>query len=309
MVAVMRDADLVEGVLRDVTVTTKDDGDGAWIVSVVSSGGTETLSTWRFRRVMNASGPRVRSDLFPAERPDGRKYPQTILSPTYEISREWVIGNDFTTGYVPASVLYTIEGNGWGHQVGMSQYGAQAMASAGSAYDEILGYYYGGLQPSAEPGVLPNIVQVGLAWGLEEVTIEADGAYDVVADGEILIEGALGGWTVAASGSEVLLAAPEGYGFPPSLAEFPDESHQDFGFAIQLVGHLSVAAETRFAVFRGAELLEVSEWVLQDAGRATFFWDGNVDGDSAPPGEYQFVLFARSADGRHIQVVDVVIDP
>ena len=33
---------------------------------------------------------------------------------------------------------------GYGHRVGMSQYGAEAMASAGSSYDEILAYYYQG---------------------------------------------------------------------------------------------------------------------------------------------------------------------
>lgn len=35
---------------------------------------------------------------------------------------------------------------GYGHRVGMSQYGAQAMAESGSTYDEILLYYYSGAQ-------------------------------------------------------------------------------------------------------------------------------------------------------------------
>lgn len=35
---------------------------------------------------------------------------------------------------------------GFGHRVGMSQYGAQAMALEGSRYDEILGHYYQGTQ-------------------------------------------------------------------------------------------------------------------------------------------------------------------
>lgn len=37
-----------------------------------------------------------------------------------------------------------VETQGWGHRVGMSQYGADAMAVAGSRYDEILTYYYQG---------------------------------------------------------------------------------------------------------------------------------------------------------------------
>ena len=34
--------------------------------------------------------------------------------------------------------------SGKGHRVGMSQYGADAMAVGGSTYDEILAYYYQG---------------------------------------------------------------------------------------------------------------------------------------------------------------------
>lgn len=37
---------------------------------------------------------------------------------------------------------FTIEGTGWGHNVGMSQYGAKAMAELGYDYDEILEFYY-----------------------------------------------------------------------------------------------------------------------------------------------------------------------
>ena len=40
----------------------------------------------------------------------------------------------------------TIETKGYGHRVGMSQYGADAMAVAGSNYIEILAHYYPGTQ-------------------------------------------------------------------------------------------------------------------------------------------------------------------
>ncbi len=42
--------------------------------------------------------------------------------------------------------LITITTRGYGHRVGMSQYGADAMASAGSSYEEILAHYYPGTQ-------------------------------------------------------------------------------------------------------------------------------------------------------------------
>lgn len=43
----------------------------------------------------------------------------------------------------PAS--YTFTGSGWGHSVGMSQWGAYAMAKQGFTYEEILKFYYTGI--------------------------------------------------------------------------------------------------------------------------------------------------------------------
>ena len=46
-----------------------------------------------------------------------------------------------------------LEVKGYGHRVGMSQYGADAMAATGKSYDEILSYYYQGttLEPYRPP--------------------------------------------------------------------------------------------------------------------------------------------------------------
>lgn len=40
---------------------------------------------------------------------------------------------------------YSFEGRGWGHGIGMSQYGAKQMAQEGYEYDEILKHYYTGV--------------------------------------------------------------------------------------------------------------------------------------------------------------------
>lgn len=42
----------------------------------------------------------------------------------------------------------SVSGDGWGHGVGMSQYGARSLAHAGHAYDEILAFYYPSTQLS-----------------------------------------------------------------------------------------------------------------------------------------------------------------
>jgi len=46
----------------------------------------------------------------------------------------------------PSNIKFTFNGKGFGHGVGMSQYGAQGMAKAGYSYDEILKYYYTGVK-------------------------------------------------------------------------------------------------------------------------------------------------------------------
>lgn len=43
------------------------------------------------------------------------------------------------------STSFTFSGRGWGHHVGMSQYGAKAMAEQGKTYDEILKFYFTGI--------------------------------------------------------------------------------------------------------------------------------------------------------------------
>lgn len=48
------------------------------------------------------------------------------------------------SGGASAENEYTFNGNGWGHGVGMSQWGAKAMADQGHTFDEILTFYYTG---------------------------------------------------------------------------------------------------------------------------------------------------------------------
>ena len=61
-------------------------------------------------------------------------------------------GGVVVTGFKTAQYLYRLparivfDGRGYGHRVGMSQWGMQGMALAGSDYEEILTHYYQGIQ-------------------------------------------------------------------------------------------------------------------------------------------------------------------
>lgn len=55
-----------------------------------------------------------------------------------------VKGMNGFNAYNTVPVIYTFEGKGFGHGLGMSQYGAKGMAEAGNSYVEILEHYYKG---------------------------------------------------------------------------------------------------------------------------------------------------------------------
>jgi stage II sporulation protein D len=63
----------------------------------------------------------------------------------------YVLGASGKNAYTPeesdstnADGKFTFNGNGWGHGVGMSQWGAKAMADKGFTFEEILTFYYTG---------------------------------------------------------------------------------------------------------------------------------------------------------------------
>ena len=78
-----------------------------------------------------------------------------------DLSQSWAINGDGTVTAVDAggtatrsvsataAGTYTFTGTGWGHSVGMSQYGAKGMAERGFSYDEIIRFYYTGVEVSA----------------------------------------------------------------------------------------------------------------------------------------------------------------
>jgi SpoIID/LytB domain protein len=94
-------------------------------------------------------------------------------------------------GLVPGPALaqeselsFTIDGSGWGHGVGLSQYGARALAETGSSVDQIIAQYYDGVSLQQMPDVLgpahwmnadADPLWVGLAQNQTSLTFEALG--------------------------------------------------------------------------------------------------------------------------------------
>ena len=202
--------------LDDVTTITTSDGDGPWLVEFRSDLGVTSVSANRIRAAFNTHGPELYPGLLPGPRPSGGRWPQSILSYT------------FTTQFLPAPVASprpvhslipagelgrpaTVEfiGEGWGHGVGMSQYGAKAMAEDGADALTILAHYYGGLEPQGY-APLEELVQVGLLEGVSSFVLVAAGPLDVVVDGEVVATLAGGTFEVVSAGGVALTRPGEG---------------------------------------------------------------------------------------------------
>ncbi len=93
----------------------------------------------------------------------------------------------------------SLAGRGYGHGIGMSQYGAYGKAARGMKADAILAAYYGGLRPaSLAAGRLPASVKVAVDEGRREVLAGATGPFRVLdGKGNVVAAVAAGRWRVA----------------------------------------------------------------------------------------------------------------
>jgi hypothetical protein len=124
--------------------------------NVVLSGGPlpRPLALSTLREDVNIWAP----CLAPARYPPGR-LPVTIPSRWLTASRR------------PGALIVT--GRGWGHGVGMVQWGAHGKALRGFSAAEILAFYYGGLRPRRYPE--PGLIHVQIASGITTLRIRPSG--------------------------------------------------------------------------------------------------------------------------------------
>jgi stage II sporulation protein D len=119
-------------------------------VVVTGPGASRTIDLSTFRDDVNTWAPCLKPGRYP---PGG--LPVTIPSSWLSMSS--------------ASHAVTVTGRGWGHGVGMVQWGAYGKARLGWSADRILAYYYGGLVPQAFPE--PGLIHVEVASGLDSVKL------------------------------------------------------------------------------------------------------------------------------------------
>ena len=144
-------------------------GDGASVRVTGASGSPVMIDGSTFRDAVNTWAPCLRPGV----------YPQGGLPTT--IPSRWMTA-------ASSGGAMTVTGRGWGHGVGMVQWGAYGKALRGWSAARILGYYYGGLRPRHYPE--PGLIHVEVASGLTSVRLRASGA-GATLDGEPVDAGTL----------------------------------------------------------------------------------------------------------------------
>ncbi len=251
---ILREGIGLQGELTDVIAN-----ETARTVVLKTKGGQLEMSTVRFRREISDAAPRVLPEQYPAQRKDGERMPFTLPSSRFAIDKT-------DDGFV-------VRGRGYGHGVGMSQWGAMGRAKDGASYDEILGAYYGGLRPQRWNG--QRTIRVAVVRGIDSARLSANGAFGVTTVGRTLAASTLGSWSATKSGvRSMTLSPPAGYDLPLALTgvRVPDETvidppeHEDsldVGFVVpkaaEVVGVLKLDGEQ---IARERVIVEAGERTL-----------------------------------------------
>jgi stage II sporulation protein D (peptidoglycan lytic transglycosylase) len=114
----------------------------------------------------------------------------------------------------------TLEGRGYGHGIGMSQFGALGKALRGMKASAILAAYYGGIRPTAlPPGKLPARVRVVLDPGRPAWVVRGSGPFRVLdGKGRVVAEAGTGTWQIVPGArGGVRVVPPRGQGPKPAV--------------------------------------------------------------------------------------------
>ncbi|HET9771566.1 MAG TPA: SpoIID/LytB domain-containing protein, partial [Acidimicrobiia bacterium] len=141
----------------------------------------------------------------------------------------------------------TLDGRGFGHAIGMSQWGAYGKGQRGMKAGAILAAYYGGIQPTQVPAAkLPKTVRVAIESGKADppkpqptstsgpktaatakpappagnpdAVVSASGPFRILdSKGKVVVPVATGAWRIVPAGQGLKLLPPKGQNGPPGL--------------------------------------------------------------------------------------------
>ncbi len=265
-----------------------DDPEAGFVVT--GQDGTEVaVGAVELRDFLNLVAPDRFPDRFPTRRSDLlRPLPTTVPSSRFTVSVE--------------EDEVRLSGRGWGHGVGMGQYGARGRAEEGADHTEILAAYYAGLTPTVSDD-LPVRVRVALERleDGEERRVRGNGAMRIVdGDGEVVVERAIGAWTARRAGGRWELRPPPGTDRALEVAPTREVAALSrLGDAITVETEVNKPSLLALSVTAadGAQVFTRSLG-LAEPGVHTATWRYETDaGEAVPPGTYELALVAEDAAG------------
>jgi len=188
--------------------------------------------------------------------------------------------------------VVTFAGRGWGHGVGMSQWGAHGLALRGASYADILAHYYTGVEIGTLSSKRP--IEVGVGWGLDRVDVS--GEFRILNDrGRTLVRRAVGTWSFVWNGAAVSIDPPRGYGLPLEIEVLGAPKRAEPGEVVSLAIALSRPASVRTETEPTISSYEDRPSETLDGGRRRVRW-------RAPrqEGTYTVSVGARTERGRRV---------
>jgi SpoIID/LytB domain protein len=167
-------------------------------------GSTVSVRAVVLRDFLSSRAVELFPDRFPPLRSDGvRPLPSTVPTTRYDIE------------LTPTEVI--LHGLGWGHGVGMGQWGAHARALEGQSAEEILAAYYGGLTPTVDRA-LPERIRAGMGSARRDedgaVRVRLTTPTEVTTLGGRVLRTSLGTWRIENVRGGLVVTPPAGEDAP-----------------------------------------------------------------------------------------------
>jgi stage II sporulation protein D len=177
-------------------------------------------------------------------------------------------------------------GRGWGHGVGMSQWGAHGLALRGASYADILTHYYTGVALGELDD--PGPIEVGLDWA--RLSLQVSGEFDIVdGRGRKLVDRALGTWRFDHAGEgAVAIDPPKGFGLPLEVGLVRAPETVGIGEPIYLTVALSRPARVRTVTSPPADYEDPGAKITS-AGRRRIVWYAPLE-----PGTFEVRVEAKA---------------
>jgi stage II sporulation protein D len=273
---------------RLVSVRTIESSRGWHYPDVVMKGSGRDLirTAQEFREKLAMLAPQMYPGKYPSEKPSG-PLPETLPSNRFEI--------------VTREKNVFVRGRGWGHGVGMSQWGARGLAERGKSYKKILEHYYTGVTVEREPDSQATI-DVGVNWGMPSVAVHGD--FEIVDGmGRTIVKNALGTWIFHTAGpGAISIDPPEGRGVRLEVGIVRSPERVQAGKTAEIVVALTKPAHV-WTLARGPQDREAEDPQVRNAGKQPVSWRAPLE-----PGRYEVRIEASSGPRRRLsEPVEIMV--